>query len=107
MLEKNPEIVVREEADGHVLLFNPQSSRSLVLNRTAYFIWQLCDGRRDRDQVEAAIAERFDFEAGGVAPERLQQAVRNHLTVLARTSLIQESGQDSEPLEAASGGAGA
>ncbi len=51
-LRRNPQV---EEAplQEELMIFDPQSSRFFVLNRTMTFVWRRCDGSR-------AVAEMVD-----------------------------------------------
>lgn len=91
MLERNPAVVVREEEAGHFLLFNSENCLPLVLNSAAHLIWQLCDGRRDSGEIEAAVLERFDLETGGVSEVELRESVRAQLRILERTALVRRA----------------
>ncbi len=58
------ESTVQEQSLGHeVLLYHQTSGQVGVLNRTAHFIWQQCDGTRSVADISAAVRARFDTAA--------------------------------------------
>ncbi len=57
---RNPEVVVREETQDAVLLFNPDTNQIRVLNETAQFIWGLCDGSHDLTTIIDAIKTTYE-----------------------------------------------
>jgi hypothetical protein len=56
----NPDVVLREEDDDGGLLFNPDTNRIRVLNHTGLFIWKLCDGSRNLENIATALREAYD-----------------------------------------------
>ncbi len=56
---RNPMVVLRPEADGWAVLFNPDTRESLGVNPVGVEIWKLLDGDTSVEVVAAAVAERF------------------------------------------------
>jgi len=54
----NKEIVYREE-EGEALLFDPETGAIKALNSTGNFIWKLCDGTRDKEQIVVELVKTF------------------------------------------------
>ena len=48
-----------EEIDGELLLYSPQSIRSIYMNSTASVIWRLCDGKLTTGEIIALLQEAF------------------------------------------------
>jgi len=80
---RNPKV---EEAplQGEVMLFDPESSKFFVLNRTMAFVWQQCDGERPVSAIVANLVEAF----GDVDAATAQADVRQALEELASLQLI-------------------
>jgi|WetSurMetagenome_2_1015567.scaffolds.fasta_scaffold123769_2 hypothetical protein len=57
---QNPDVVIRDEDEGGVLLFEPDSGQIRLLNRTGLFIWKLCDGARNLDAIQAEMQGNFN-----------------------------------------------
>lgn len=57
---RNPDVVLREEDPDGVLIFNPDTDQIRVLNATGSFIWQLCDGSKDKAGIISAVRQSFD-----------------------------------------------
>jgi hypothetical protein len=78
------DIVCREEEWDDVLLFNPDTGKIKVVNPTAFFIWQLCDGTRTRTDVLQALADAYE----GVTEEMLKRDLDAFLQELEDGGLI-------------------
>ena len=57
---KNPDVVLAEEDEDGALVFNPDTDRIRVLNRTGFFIWQLCNCSKDMAGIVSAVREAFE-----------------------------------------------
>jgi hypothetical protein len=57
---RNPDVVLREEDQDGALLFNPDTNQVKVINNTALFVWQQCDGKADLVTIVAAMQDAFD-----------------------------------------------
>ena len=57
---RNPDVVLRDEDQDGALLFNPDTNLVKVINATALFIWQQCDGKADLTTIVAAMKDAFD-----------------------------------------------
>lgn len=57
-LRRNPQV---EEAplQGELMIFDPQSSRFFVLNRTMTFVWRRCDGSRGVAEMVDELSNEF------------------------------------------------
>lgn len=56
----NPNLVLREEDDEDALLFDPETGSVHILNGSAVAVWKLLDGKRDREQIVAALREEYE-----------------------------------------------
>ena len=48
-----------EEIDGELLLYSPESTRSIYMNSTASIIWRLCDGKSTVGEIIELLEEAF------------------------------------------------
>lgn len=82
-LRRNPKI---EEAplEKELMLFDPESSRFFVLNRTMAFIWRGWDG----NLTPAAIVHRLSVEFEGVDPVAAEADVRGALEDMISKGLL-------------------
>jgi SynChlorMet cassette protein ScmD len=52
-------IVYREEFDDRIMLFNPDTGRTVGLNSLGVLIWQFLDGHRQIDDIVNEIKNEF------------------------------------------------
>jgi hypothetical protein len=73
-LRRNPRI---EEAplQGELMLFDPETSRFFVLNRTMAYVWRHCDGELAWSRLVEGLSEEFSGVPGPAAEEDLRRAV--------------------------------
>lgn len=82
------EVWVQRETD-EVAVYNPGTGALHKLNRTAFAIWELCDGTTTIEEMAAAVSELTS-----ISEARATEEVVNAVDVLRRLGLI-----DVEPLE--------
>ncbi|MEO8033322.1 MAG: PqqD family protein [Acidobacteriota bacterium] len=75
-LSKNPGI---EEAplQGELMLFDPNSSKFFVLNRTMAFVWRNCDGERSSREILHAMSQEFSDFDHAAAEADLDEAIED------------------------------
>ena len=56
----NPDVGLREEDEDGGLLFNPDNNQVKVVNATGLFIWKLCDGTQNLNELAAAMQDAFE-----------------------------------------------
>jgi len=59
-------IVYREEFDDRIMLFNPDTGKTVGLNSLGVLIWQLLDGHRQIDDIVNEIQNEFEDVPDGV-----------------------------------------
>ena len=62
MKEKKPKIKPEfelEDIDGELLLYSPNTTRSIYMNSTASIIWRLCDGKLSVSEIINLLQEAF------------------------------------------------
>lgn len=59
---RNPDIEAKD-IGGETLLYNESGEEIHVLNTTAEFIWKLCDGQHNPQDMERAIREQYSVAA--------------------------------------------
>lgn len=84
-----------EEAplSGELMLFDPESGRFFVLNRTMASIWRRCDGE---SEIEAII-EELNRDFRGVDPGAAAADVRRALDELVSLGLVHEAASQVAP----------
>lgn len=84
-LLRNPAI---EEAplESDLMLFDPESSKFYVLNRTMAFVWRECDG----EKTVSAILDRMTRQFSGVDPRSAGQDVQAAVDQLVSLGLVQQ-----------------
>lgn len=56
----NPDVGLREEDEDGGLLFNPDTNQVKVINTTGLFIWKLCGGKQNLNEIVAALQDAFE-----------------------------------------------
>jgi len=69
--------------EGEMVVMDKESEQIHQLNQTASFIWQLCDGEHDRQQIAAELATAFQVDTGTA-----QQDVADTLEKLEEIGLL-------------------
>lgn len=54
------ESVMCREIEGEGILYNPNTKSMHILNKTAFALWGLCDGKHNSDQIASEIRSRFE-----------------------------------------------
>jgi len=72
--------------EGEMVVMDKQSEQIHQLNQTASFIWQLCDGDHDRQQIAEELAAAFEVDA-----ETADADVADTLTKLEEIGLLVSS----------------
>ena len=83
---RNPKI---EEAplQGELMLFDPESSKFYVLNRTMTFVWRRCDGAHNAESMLAGLQREF----AEVEPAAAEADLRGALAELVSLGLVVDS----------------
>ena len=73
-IKRNPRI---EEAplQGELMLFDPETSRFFVLNRTMAFVWRHCDGELAWSRLVEGLTQEFRDVPPAAAEADLRRAV--------------------------------
>lgn len=72
--------------EGEMVVVDQESEQIHQLNETASFIWQLCDGKHDRQQIVEELSTAFEVDA-----ETAEQDVTNVLEKLEEIGLLLRS----------------
>jgi hypothetical protein len=59
-----------------------------VLNKTAAFIWELCDGKNGIDEIVASLLEKYE-----VSEEEVKADVREIIDKLVNLNILQLNGR--------------
>ena len=81
---KAEDIIWRQIGDETVVIKDNGLSTH-VLNRTAAYIWELCDGTRDVENITARMCERYD-----VPSERAHTDVKYTIAKLFKIGLLSQ-----------------
>jgi hypothetical protein len=96
MVFQNPDVVIREVDEDGALLFNPDTNRVRVVNRTGLFIWNLCEKGSDLPSILAGLKETFDQVPEAEASAQVEAYVKE----LIQGGFLGQPGE-SVPLEEA------
>ena len=83
-----PRIRFREESDNWVILFDPDSGNSRVLNPISAFIWKLLDGNHTVIDIVEKIR---DYYAN--VPQEVEQQVIEFIEVLATKGFVETTSE--------------
>ena len=79
--------ILSKQAGRETILYRANSEAVHILNSTAQFIWNLCDGTHTAEEIGAALQANF-----AVPPDRdVLNAVRQTLDVFAEKDLLNPS----------------
>jgi len=66
-----------------VVIIKDDGLATHVLNKTAAYIWELCDGKRGIDDITASLCERYD-----VSPEEARADIMETIVNLTKAGVI-------------------
>jgi len=66
-----------------IVVIKDDGQSTHILNKTAAFIWELCDGKRNVDEIAASLFKRFD-----VSPEEARADTRETIETLKRAGIV-------------------
>ena len=72
-----------EEIDGELLLYSPESTRSIYMNSTASIIWRLCDGKHTVSDIVGLLIEAFPDGA-----DSIEQDVADSLELFQKNNAL-------------------
>jgi len=76
------DIIWRRIGDD-VVIIKDDGQATHVLNKTAAYIWELCDGKSGIDDIAASLCERYD-----VSPEEARADTRATIENLTKAGII-------------------
>ena len=82
---RNNDTVWRRIEDEIVVISN-DGMEVHVLNKTGAYIWELCDGTRDLEEIAACLCERFD-----VTLEEVRADIQNIIAKLEKLNLVTQA----------------
>ncbi|MFM5932243.1 MAG: PqqD family protein [Novosphingobium sp.] len=68
-LAKHPDRFVETAIDDETVVMDIDSAEFFSLNETAGAVWRAIDGKRDRDEVLAAVAAEYGIDAQDIAAD--------------------------------------
>jgi hypothetical protein len=57
---KQAEDIIWRRIGDDIVIIKDDGLSTHILNKTAAFIWELCDGKRNIDEIVASLCERYD-----------------------------------------------
>jgi len=87
---RNDDIIWRKIEDK-VVLIGKDGMAIHTLNKTAGYIWELCDGTNSPDEIAAKLCERFD-----VTPEEANVDVRETINKMEEMGLVERREKTNE-----------
>jgi hypothetical protein len=91
MPKRRDDLVARRE-DPDLLLLDPVSGQVKVLNETAVFIWDRCDGEKTLDSVMEEMAAIYD----GISAEEIENDLVMVINKFVSSGLVEELTEQSE-----------
>lgn len=73
-MPKRREGLIERELPEELILYDPETDRAFLLNRTSAAIWDLCDGQHSAEQIAREIAEHLSAPLTKVV-EDVQQTI--------------------------------
>jgi len=80
----NPDVGLREEDEDGGLLFNPDTNQVKVINTTGLFIWKLCDGKQNLNEIIAALKDTFE----DAPADQITEDVNEFIEGMVKTGFI-------------------
>ena len=97
-LQKNPDVILREEEEGKYLVFNPENDLPLIMNETSHFIWSHCDGTKDLEALRSLLSQQYGLAQTDVSAEELSRIVQGHLLLLEKARLLLPAEMEQTPV---------
>ena len=85
-MKLNPFAVMVEQFDGSGLVFNPETSGAVSLNKTGVYLWSRLKEGATEAEMTAGLLEKYD----GVTEEKATADVAAFLAELRSRSLLSE-----------------
>ena len=83
--KQNPNVIFRPEEDD-AIMYNSDTSDSIVVNATAVFIWGLCGERCNVNDMLDKMAEKYE----GAPREDMQKDLDVYLEALTQRGFLQK-----------------
>lgn len=90
IFSKNPEVFTKE-TDEKLVLYDAGMEAVHILNRTAYLIWELCDGQHTISDIEEIMRDRFSIDHEYDLMNDIDQAVQQ---LLVKGLLVERNSQE-------------
>ena len=66
MFPKASEDVVWKKSNEKIVLFDAKSGKLFELSETAACIWELCDGKKTKDDIVSILAQEFNKDEADI-----------------------------------------
>ncbi len=84
MYRQNKDVIFRQEED-EAILFNPDTSDTIVINSTGCFIWSLLDGKRTKEDIVSEMVRAYDASV-----EKLKDDFTKYIADLEARNFIEK-----------------
>lgn len=71
------------QLDDELVVFDPQTNQTYMLNTTGHVVWELCDGERSCEAIADEVAAAFNIDAGDALPDVVEL-----ISAMRRASLL-------------------
>lgn len=85
------ENIISRRVGEEVVVIKDDGLSLYILNKTAAFIWDLCDGNIDINNIVEKLCERFE-----VTPEEASEDVKKIIKVLTKMGIINYNKESSK-----------
>ena len=82
-MPKRRDGLIERELPTELILYDPETDRAFLLNRTSAAIWDLCDGQNAAQQISEQLASHF-----GATTEKVEEDVRTTIERFRRDRLL-------------------
>jgi hypothetical protein len=79
-----PSIVFREESDGG-FVFDPDSGDVFVLNSLGAYVWELCDGKHNKEEIVKLISQHYP----DIPDSRIREDTESFVEVLRNQGFLE------------------
>lgn len=80
--------VIWRRIEDDIVVISEDGLTTHILNKTAAFVWELCDGKNGIDQIIASLLERFD-----VSEEEAKADVSEIIDKLLQLGILKHDGE--------------
>ena len=80
--------VIWRRIEDDIVVISEDGLTTHILNKTAAFVWELCDGKNGSDEITASLLERFD-----VSEEEAKADIIEIIDKLLQLGILKQDGE--------------